>query len=71
MIHTIKSKHVGLQTMQPSAANETPIKIIKTNLNARKLSMSNVDVDDDDDDDVQTATEIINRSIEKSIKMYT
>ena len=62
MIHTIKSKHVGLQTMTPSAANETPIKIIKTNLNARKLSMSS--------DDLQTATEAIN-SIEKNTKMYT
>lgn len=59
VIHTIKSKHVGLQTMTPSAANETPIKIIKTNLNARKFSVSN--------DDVQTATE----TIEKGIKMYT
>lgn len=45
--------------MTPSVANDTPIKIIKTNLNARKLSVSN--------DDVQTATE----TIEKGIKMYT
>lgn len=45
--------------MAPAAANETPIKIIKTNLNARKFSASN--------DDLQTATE----TIEKSLKMYT
>lgn len=62
VINVIKSKHVGLQTMSPSAANETPIKIIKTHLNARKLSMST--------DDLRTATEAIN-SIEKNMKIYT
>lgn len=60
VIHTIKSKHVGYQTMMtPQAGNEPPIKIIKANLNARKLSLSTTD-------DLRTVTEAIT-SIEKNI----
>ncbi|XP_055308621.1 uncharacterized protein LOC129572635 isoform X2 [Sitodiplosis mosellana] len=42
VINTIKSKHIGLHAMAPSSVNETPIKIIKTNRNARKLSLPTI-----------------------------
>lgn len=53
MIHTIKSKHIGLQT---TSMSETPIKIIKTNRNARKLSLPTSFTTDD----LQSVTETVN-----------
>lgn len=66
VINTIKSKHVGLQTMTPTSVNETPIKIIKTNRNARKLSLYTLSTTGD----LQSVTDTI-KNIEDSVINYT
>lgn len=66
VIHTIKSKHYGMSSIHAaSQIMETPIKIIKKNRNARKLSLSSTSMDD-----LRTMTGTI-ESIESSSKAYT
>lgn len=66
VIHTIKSKHYGMsQINAASQIMETPIKIIKKNRNARKLSLSSMSMED-----LRTMTGTI-ESIESSSKAYT